>query len=111
MNMAKTLVVVESPAKAKTINKFLGQGYIVKACNGHVRDLPKNELGVDIENDFAPTYVALKEASKPIKDLKDAAGKVERSPNGAFLKPLSIPVRLTRTLSTRSRRGGSSIAS
>ena len=76
--MAKTLVVVESPAKAKTINKFLGQGYIVKACNGHVRDLPKNELGVDIENDFAPTYVALKEASKPIKDLKDAAGKAER---------------------------------
>jgi len=76
--MARTLVVVESPAKAKTINKFLGPGYIVKACNGHVRDLPKNELGVDIDNGFTPTYVALKEASRPIKDLKDAAEKVER---------------------------------
>jgi DNA topoisomerase-1 len=76
--MTKTLVVVESPAKAKTINKFLGSSYVVKACYGHVRDLPKNELGVDIEKDFSPTYVALKEASKPVKELKESAKKVDQ---------------------------------
>ena len=76
--MSKCLVVVESPAKAKTINKFLGSSFIVKASNGHVRDLPKNELGVDIDHDFAPTYVAMRESAKPIKELKDAAKKVDR---------------------------------
>ncbi len=76
--MAKSLVIVESPAKAKTINKFLGSAYAVKACNGHVRDLPKNEMGVDLQNDFAPTYVALREASRPIKELKEAAKKVDQ---------------------------------
>ena len=50
--MAKSLVIVESPAKAKTINKFLGSNYQVVASNGHVRDLPKSQLGIDIENDF-----------------------------------------------------------
>ena len=50
--MAKYLVIVESPAKAKTINKFLGSNYQVVASNGHVRDLPKSQLGIDIENDF-----------------------------------------------------------
>ncbi|HEX72131.1 MAG TPA: type I DNA topoisomerase [Candidatus Hydrogenedentes bacterium] len=76
--MAKYLVVVESPAKARTINKFLGPSYIVRASNGHVRDLPKNELGVDIENNFLPKYVRLSEASKAIKGLQEAAKKVER---------------------------------
>ena len=52
--MAKYLVIVESPAKAKTINKFLGSNYRVVASNGHVRDLPKSQLGIDIENDFEP---------------------------------------------------------
>ena len=75
--MAKHLVVVESPAKARTINKILGSGYIVKASNGHVRDLPKNELGVDLEHDFAPKYVRLREAAKPVKAIKDAAAKVD----------------------------------
>lgn len=74
---SKYLVVVESPAKAKTINKFLGSNYIVKASNGHVRDLPKNELGVDVEHDFKPSYVSLREASKPIKEIKEAAKKVD----------------------------------
>ncbi len=75
--MPKYLVVVESPAKARTINKMLGSSYIVKASNGHVRDLPKNDLGVDVDNDFAPKYVKLREASQPIKAIKEAADKVD----------------------------------
>lgn len=52
----KSLVIVESPAKAKTINKYLGKGYVVKASMGHVRDLPQRSLGIDVENGFQPTY-------------------------------------------------------
>ncbi len=76
--MAKSLVIVESPAKARTINKFLGRNYIVKASNGHVRDLPKNKLGVDVEKDFQPTYVRLRDASKTVKALTDAAKQVDQ---------------------------------
>jgi DNA topoisomerase-1 len=55
--MAKSLVIVESPAKAKTINKYLGRNYTVKASLGHVKDLPKRELGIEVENQtFEPTY-------------------------------------------------------
>ena len=54
--MAKQLVIVESPAKAKTINKYLGSGFLVKASMGHIRDLPKDKLGIDIEHDFKPEY-------------------------------------------------------
>ena len=54
------LVIVESPAKAKTIGKFLGRGYKVEACNGHVRDLPKSQIGVDIENGFEPRYITIR---------------------------------------------------
>ncbi len=74
--MAKYLVVVESPAKAKTINKFLGSNYVVRASYGHVRDLPKSDLGVDIDNNFEPKYVRLRSASKSIKELQAAAKKV-----------------------------------
>ena len=70
--MANALVIVESPAKAKTINKFLGRNYTVKASMGHVRDLPKRTLGVD-EEDFSPTYDVLTEKRKTISDLKKAA--------------------------------------
>jgi len=70
--MPNTLVIVESPAKAKTINKFLGRGYIVKASMGHVRDLPRRTLGVD-EKDFTPTYTILPEKRKTIAELKKAA--------------------------------------
>ena len=52
----KNLVIVESPAKAKTIGKYLGPSYQVKACMGHLRDLPKSKLGVDVDNDFEPDY-------------------------------------------------------
>ncbi len=76
--MAKSLVIVESPAKAKTIQKYLGQGYTVRASMGHVRDLPKNELGVDIENGFAPTYVTLRSRAKALKNLRAAAKGAEK---------------------------------
>ncbi len=71
--MAKNLVIVESPAKAQTISKYLGKEYVVRASFGHIRDLPKSKLGVDPEHDFEPTYVVSKEArtQKAVKDLKD----------------------------------------
>ena len=71
--MAKALVVVESPAKAKTINKYLGRDYKVVASMGHIRDLPKSKLGVDIENDFSEEYESIASRKKVIKELKDAA--------------------------------------
>jgi DNA topoisomerase-1 len=68
-----TLVVVESPAKAKTIGKYLGKGYTVKATVGHIRDLPERELGVDIEKDFKPKFVTVKGKAKAIQELKKAS--------------------------------------
>jgi DNA topoisomerase-1 len=75
--MAKALVVVESPAKAKTINKYLGRNYKVVASMGHVRDLPKSKLGVDIEEGFEPSYEVIASRKKVLKDLKDAAKGAE----------------------------------
>ena len=69
----KDLVIVESPAKAKTIGKYLGPGYEVKACMGHLRDLPKSVLGVDVDNDFEPNYRPIKGKEDIIKDLKASA--------------------------------------
>ncbi|HBG55683.1 MAG TPA: type I DNA topoisomerase [Ruminococcaceae bacterium] len=69
------LVIVESPAKAKTIKKYLGSGYDVVASMGHVRDLPKSRLSVDVENDFKPKYVVIKGKEKLVKELKSKAGK------------------------------------
>jgi DNA topoisomerase I len=71
--MAKALVVVESPAKAKTINKYLGRDFKVVASMGHVRDLPKSKLGVDVDSGFEPEYVVIPARQKVIKELKDAA--------------------------------------
>ena len=71
--MAKNLVIVESPAKAKTINKYLGRGFIVKASMGHVRDLPKKKLGVDVEHGFTVDYEALPARKKVLDELKKAA--------------------------------------
>ena len=68
--MAKGLVIVESPAKAKTIKGFLGEGFEVQSCFGHVRDLPKGELGVDVENGFKPRYIIPNEKKKVIANLK-----------------------------------------
>src|SRR6476646_4599581 len=72
------LVVVESPAKAKTIKKYLGRGYDVKASVGHVKDLPKSALGVDIEHDFQPTYELIKGKQKVIDEIAKAASKADR---------------------------------
>ncbi|HXU12428.1 MAG TPA: toprim domain-containing protein, partial [Candidatus Binatia bacterium] len=71
--MKKSLVIVESPAKAKTINKFLGRNFVVKASMGHVRDLPKKTLGVDEKKDFKPTYEILPGRKKVMDELKKAA--------------------------------------
>lgn len=75
--MSKKLVIVESPAKARTIQKFLGKDYLVDASMGHVRDLPKSELGVDVEHDFAPKYVIPRDKSKVVKELRDRAKGVD----------------------------------
>src|ERR1700692_3095116 len=75
--MAKTLVVVESPAKAKTIKKYLGPGYDVLASKGHIKDLPK-KLGVDIENGFQETYEVVPGKEKVVLELKQAAKGVEQ---------------------------------
>jgi DNA topoisomerase-1 len=69
------LVIVESPAKARTIGKYLGAGYTVKASMGHVRDLPKSTLGVDVDDDFTPTYLVPRDKSKLIKELKESVQK------------------------------------
>src|SRR6478672_1894802 len=75
--MAKSLVVVESPAKAKTINKYLGRDYKVVASMGHVRDLPKSKLGVDVDEGFEPSYEVIATRKKVLKELKEAAKGVD----------------------------------
>lgn len=74
----KNLVIVESPAKAKTINKFLGKNYLVESCFGHIKDLPRNKLGVDIKNQFKPTYVIIPGKKKIINKLRKLSEEVEK---------------------------------
>lgn len=76
--MAKNLVIVESPAKAKTIKKFLGSGYEVIASNGHVRDLPKSQMGIDIENDFEPKYITIRGKGDLLAELRKAVKKADK---------------------------------
>jgi len=76
--LAKTLVIVESPAKAKTVNHYLGEDYVVKASMGHIRDLPKKKMGVDIEKDFEPTYEVILEKKNTVAELKKAAKSSDR---------------------------------
>jgi DNA topoisomerase-1 len=71
--MTKSLVVVESPAKAKTIGKYLGKNYLVKASVGHIKDLPKSKLGVDVDDDFTPHYAIIPAKAKIVKELRSAA--------------------------------------
>jgi DNA topoisomerase-1 len=75
--MAKSLVIVESPAKAKTIGKYLGKQYVVKASLGHIKDLPKKDLAVDVERDFTPKYEVIEGKKKLISELKQAAKGVD----------------------------------
>lgn len=74
----KSLVIVESPAKANTINKILGKGFSVKASIGHIKDLPKNEMGVDVENEFKPKYEIIPGKEKIIKELRKAAKEADK---------------------------------
>ena len=76
--MAKYLVIVESPAKAKTINKFLGANYTVVASNGHVRDLPKSQLGIDVEHDFAPKYITIRGKGDILAMLRKEVKKADK---------------------------------
>jgi DNA topoisomerase-1 len=76
--VGKGLIIVESPAKAKTLKKYLGRGFDVKASVGHIMDLPKSELGVDTEKDFAPTYNVIKGKQKVIDDILEASKKASR---------------------------------
>jgi len=75
--MPRSLIIVESPAKTRTIRQFVGKGYELAASMGHVRDLPKSTLGVDVESDFKPKYVTIRERSPTVKKLREAAAKAE----------------------------------
>lgn len=81
--MAKNLVIVESPTKSKTLKKFLGKGYEIVASGGHIKDLPKSRLGVDIDNDFKPEYVTIRGKTAAIKQIKQMAGTSDK----IFLAP------------------------
>ena len=76
--MAKYLVIVESPAKVNTIKKFLGANYQVMASNGHVRDLPKSQLGFDVENDYEPKYITIRGKGDILAKLRKEAKKAEK---------------------------------
>ena len=76
--MAKNLVIVESPAKAKTIKKFLGSNYEVIASNGHVRDLPKSQMGIDVDNDFEPKYITIRGKGDILAALRKAVKKADK---------------------------------
>ena len=76
--MAKNLVIVESPSKAATIKKFLGSSYEVVASNGHVRDLPKSQLGIDVENNFEPKYITIRGKGELLAKLRREVKKADK---------------------------------
>lgn len=76
--MARYLVIVESPAKVKTIKKFLGSSYVVMASQGHVRDLPKSQLGIDVENDFEPKYITIRGKGEILAQLRKEVKKADK---------------------------------
>ena len=92
--MAKYLVIVESPAKVKTIKKFLGSNYDVQASNGHVRDFPKSQFGIDVEHDFEPKYITIRgkgelsvgKCACPGKTCGDRAGLASHADIGCALR-------------------------
>ncbi len=73
--MADALIIVESPTKVKTLSKFLGSEYTIKASVGHVKDLPSNRLGVDIEHEFAPEYITIDGKEKILSEIKKVADR------------------------------------
>ena len=88
MAKAKDLVIVESPAKAKTIEKYLGSGYKVTASMGHLRDLPKSKMGVDIEHGFEPQYIPVRDK----RSLSMSSRRKRRTPKPSF-SPLTLTAR------------------
>ena len=76
--MAKNLVIVESPAKMKTVKKFLGANYAVEASNGHVRDFPKSQFGIDVDNDFEPKYITIRRKGELLAKLRIEAKKADK---------------------------------
>lgn len=86
--MAKYLVIVESPAKVKTIKKFLGANYEVEASNGHVRDFPKSQFGIDVENDFEPKYITIRVRGNCLPNFARQPKKLIR-----FILPLTLTVK------------------
>lgn len=91
--MADNLVIVESPAKAKTIEKYLGKKYKVIASMGHVRDLPRSQMGVDVEDNYEPKYITIRGKGPVVKDLKKYAKKAKMS----FLR-VTLTVKVKRLL-------------
>ena len=75
--MAKNLIIVESPAKSKTIKKFLGKNYEVVASNGHVRDMPKSQMGIDFDNDFEPKYITIRGKGELLAKLRKEVKKAD----------------------------------
>src|SRR5208283_2698565 len=75
--MSKSLLIVESPTKARTLERYLGKDFIVKACVGHVKDLPGNKLGIDLDGKFKPQYQVLSGKQKIIDELKKAASRAD----------------------------------
>src|ERR1041385_694374 len=76
--MSKSLLIVESPAKAKTINKYLGKDYIVQASVGHIKNLPKSKIGIDVEAGYVPTFETIVGKEEVIEKLRDAASKADK---------------------------------
>src|SRR5699024_10306828 len=76
--MSDYLVIVESPAKAKTIERYLGKKYTVKASMGHIRDLPKSQMGIDVENNYEPKYITIRGKGDILKELRKAAKKSKK---------------------------------
>ena len=93
--MTKNLVIVESPTKSKTIEKFLGRNYTVRASMGHLRDLPKSLFGVDIEHDFEPKYINIRGKGELIKELKTLAKKADYYKNSEIKKVQSLSNQLS----------------
>ena len=94
MQLAENLVIVESPAKAKTIEKYLGKKFKVVASMGHVRDLPRSQMGVDTENDFDPRYITIRGKGPIVQELKNM-----QSVQNMFI------LRVTRTAKVKQLRG------
>lgn len=76
--MSKNLLIVESPAKAKTIEKILGNDFEVKSCYGHIRDLEKDDMGIDLNNNYQPRYIVPEDKQKVVKELKQLSKKLKR---------------------------------